>query len=45
MDNFQWERASAEFLPSGILSEILDLEDPLVGAEKLCAQLSDFSLA
>jgi hypothetical protein len=44
VDLLQWGSASAEFLPSGILSEILDGEDPLVGADKLCAKLSDFSL-
>ena len=44
MDLLEWGRTSAEYLPSGILSEVLDGVDPLVGADKLCAQLSDFSL-
>ena len=44
MDLLQWGRTAAEYHPSPLLSEVLDGVDPLVGADKVSAQLSDFSL-
>jgi len=44
VDLLQWGRTAAEYLPSTLLSDVLDGEDPLVGADKVSAKLSDFSL-
>jgi hypothetical protein len=44
VDLLQWGHTAAEYHPSPLLSDFLDGEDPLVGADKVSAQLSDFSL-
>ena len=44
MDLLQWGCIAAEYHPSPLLSGVLDGKDPLVGADKVSALLSDFSL-